>query len=239
MKGVYVLTFILVLFYGISPIAAAPILSASLDVPTQVEPYANFEAKLTLYNGGNSPAYMITPRVELPSDFKVRLISNYPKLIKPNGKITVTYRITASKASNPVSIKCSVSYSDNAIGKGTMMFASCDKSIIITPEGNRISQSYQLNIDAAANFVSSGAGVQKNFIVRVYNPDKNIISEEAVTGSKKFTVIDTKAGRYEIRAFGIKKLAWPFQHNEWPVSVSKVVYLTPKKPKADISIYLS
>ncbi len=228
---------VLILIYSITPIAAAPILSAGLEAPSQVEPYTNFEAKLTLYNGGNSPAFMIRPMVEVPSGFKIKMISSYPSQIKPKEKTVIKYLITTSKAPNPVSIKCSVSYSDNALGKGTMMVAPCGLSITIN-EGNIITQSYQLNIDATANFISSEVGVKKNFVVYVYSPDRNIISQTTVSGSKKFTVIGIKAGRYEIKAFGLKILPFPFHKNEIPVSVSKFVLLTSKKPKADVQITL-
>jgi len=104
-------------------LAGAPNISGSISAPSVVNTGSSFKVSVSISNYGNSPAYYVKVRLNVPSGFSGRNLEVYAGDLSPGRSKTLSFQVTAPSYTTSGSFSAHAFYSDNAAGKGTMWVA--------------------------------------------------------------------------------------------------------------------
>jgi len=107
----------------VQPALAAPNVSGSISAPSVVITGRSFEVRVSISNFGNSPAYYVKVRLNVPRGFSARNLEVYIGDLRPGSSRTLSWQVTAPSCATSGSFSAQAFCSDNAAGKGTMRVA--------------------------------------------------------------------------------------------------------------------
>ena len=107
----------------VQPALAAPNVSGSMYAPSVVITGRSFEVRVSISNWGNSAAYYVKVRLNVPPGFTALNLEVYVGDLRPGSSRTLSWQVAAPFYATSGSFSAQVFYSDNAAGKGTMWAA--------------------------------------------------------------------------------------------------------------------